>query len=221
MNKISVSKRLAITSSGPISSESGELIHLRQGDIDGACGPYCISMALIAAKIITRSDATNLDRLDGRTRAGRFRDALLTFGGLSVDGTNNDDLLWLADFFKSNGLNAREVLGSKKEIFTEIVNVIDSGGLPIIKVLWQGGGRHWLMGVGYQGTERNAQFQPTHLLTLDPGQQNPTCSMWNAVIEVFDKNGGAVHSGRLSSAHWGMDGSETKCQIEGVVVFDF
>lgn len=220
MNRITVHSRLAISANGPVSIESGQMIHLRQGDIDGACGPYCICMALIAANVLTRDAVTDLGSADGRSREGRFRDALHAFGAMSVDGTSDDDLLWLADFFKSRGLAARQVSGNKRAVFNEVVSAIDTGGLPIIKVLWQGGGRHWLLGVGYQGTEFDSSFQATHLLALDPGQPNPTCSMWNAVIEVFNSDGDTAHSGRLTSMHWGMDGREWKCQIEGVVVLE-
>lgn len=157
MNRMVVTRQLGISPEGPVSVENGDLIHLRQGDLDGGCGPYCLSMALIASGNITRHDAQHLDQLDGRTRGGRFRDALLGFGALITDGTNNDDLVGLADLFKTTGLNARQVSNTKRVVFDEVIASIEIGGLPIIKLLWEGGGRHWLLAVGYQGVEQNNQ----------------------------------------------------------------
>lgn len=72
MSNFYVSEWLYLTSSGPVTtSGTNDLVHLRQGDRDGTCGPYCLYMALIAMGFIGRSDATDLSRHDGRTREGR------------------------------------------------------------------------------------------------------------------------------------------------------
>lgn len=220
MNRVVVSRCLGISSEGPVSAENGELIHLRQGDLDGGCGPYCLGMALIASGIITRHEAQNLGQLDGRTRGGRFRDALLAFGALIANGTNNDDLVWLAEFFKTKGLNARNVSNTKRVVFEDVITSIDTGALPVIKVLWEGGGRHWLLAVGYQGIELDNQIQLTHLLCLDPGEGAPKTSFWNSILNVFNPDGSPALKGRLTSLHWGMSGLEHKCQIEGAVILE-
>ncbi len=72
--------------------------------------------------------------------------------------------------------------------------------------------------VGYQGKESEDDFQLTHLLCLDPGQEAPRASLWNAVLEVFDGDGASVNLGRMSSNFWGMDGRPTKCQIKDTVI---
>lgn len=40
MNNMLVSPLLKVSPDGPVSSISEDLIHLRQGELDGACGPY-------------------------------------------------------------------------------------------------------------------------------------------------------------------------------------
>lgn len=218
MNKVTVSCRLGLSSEGPVLAGTSELVHLRQGDLDGGCGPYCLSMSLIASGLITRHEAQNLNQIDGRTRIGRFRDALRAFGPLFAEGTSDDDLVWLTDFFKQFGLNARQVSGTKRVVFDDVVSAIDSGSFPIIRILWERGERHWVLAVGYQGIEQNGQMQLTHLLCLDPGEASPITSFWNAVLNVFDSEGRSVLKGRLTSLHWGMNGVENKCQIEGAVI---
>lgn len=220
MNKMFVSPWLAITSSGPVSAVNQEEVHLRQGDLDGACGPYCMVTALISLGLLSRAEAVNMDQWDGRTREGRFRDALMAFGALTAEGTTGADLLWLTDFFKSKGLSAEFISGSKKQIFEQVTDSIEKGKLPVIGVNWQGGGAHWLLAVGYQGIAQDKDDEPqlTHLLCLDPGQEAPKTSLWNAVLAVFDEEGYSQHLGRMASEHWGLEGNETKCQLFGAVV---
>ena len=220
MNKMTVSPLFSLSSDGPVaaSTRHEDLVHLRQGDIDGACGPYCLCMALLALGLFRRADLSDMDRWDGRTREGRFRDSLLAFGALVSEGTWGEELVWLTDFFKSKGLIARPSDGKKSGIFQELVEAIDEGAAPIVGVRWHGGGGHWLLVVGYQGVEIDGDLQLTHLLCLDPGQETPRTSLWNAVIEVFQRDGSAINRGSLSSDHWGLSGAITKCHIEESVI---
>lgn len=143
----------------------------------------------------------------------------MAFGSLSSGGTYNGDLLWLTDFFKSEKVIAETEFSNKQTIFNTCINAVKAYQLPILGVRWQGGSGHWLLVVGYQGYEIDGEdYQITHLLCLDPGQEAPKASIWNAVIEVFDKEGSPRHKGRLTSEHWGIDGVVTKCQLEDVVV---
>ncbi len=218
MQTMQVSPLLKASAEGPVSSESEDLIHLRQGDLDGACGPYCLVSALIALGLMTRKSAKNMDQWDGRTREGRFRDALYAFGVLSSEGTNGDDLEWLTDHFKGVGLRARQVNDAKKQVFKNVAGAIESGDMPIIGVEWPGGGGHWMLALGYQGVLIEGELQLTHLLCLDPSQELPKVSLWNAVLEVFDDQGASVNRGPMSSNHWGMGGDLGKCQIKDTVI---
>jgi len=218
MNQIQVSRRLRISAFGPVSSSTGEVVHLRQGDLDGACGPYCLVSGLIALDLLTRADAMNMRDWDGRTREGRFRDALYAFGALSVEGTTGEDLVWLTEYFKNNGLTAEYVEGSKRQIFSNVKNAIDEGDIAVIGVEWRGGGAHWLLAVGYQGIVQDDFLQLTHLLCLDPGFEAPSSSLWNVVLEVFNEDGSSANLGRMSSNHWGPNGDLAKCQIKDMVI---
>lgn len=219
MNTMFVSPLLKLSPDGPFSSELNDLVHLRQGDLDGACGPYCIISALIALGLMDRQNIQeNMHRWKGSAREGRFRDALFSFGVWTNEGTTADDLLWLTEFYKRKGLDAYHGSGSKKELVKNICFELESGNLPILAVDWNGGGAHWLLVVGYQGIEKDDDIQLTHLLCLDPGQNTPTISLWNAMIHVFNDDGSSSNPGYMSSQYLGMDRNSLKCQIRDVVV---
>ena len=61
-----------------ISIRDGKSIHLRQGDLDGACTVYSLMMGLIAAKKVKKDALTDLDifdredKPDGRTSFARL-----------------------------------------------------------------------------------------------------------------------------------------------------
>lgn len=217
MNKMVASEWLSVSPEGPVSM-SGDAVHFRQGDLDGACGPYCLFMSLVTLGLLKRVDCLDISSWKGSSREGKFRDALMAFGVLGSDGTYDRDLEWLVSFFKAKKLKAKSLPGSKKEMFAEAVQAIDSGELAIAGVRWQGGGGHWLLVVGYQGIEDEyGILQATHLLCLDPGAETPRAALWNSVVEVFDPNGYSVNSGSLSSNYWGLSSYTTKCQMEDMV----
>lgn len=220
MNKMIVSPWLSVSPRGPITcaSEEASQVHLRQGEMDGACGPYCLVMALITLGILGREEVQNMHLWDGRTREGRFRNNLLAFGSLISSGTDELDLSWLADCFKGKGVRSKIVDGAKKEIIKNIAQAIDGCQIPIMSVHWAGGAGHWLMMVGYQGFEHEGSFQLTHLLCLDPGSEAPKTTLWNAVIEVLNDDGSSVNKGRLPSNHWGLDGNRNPCRISTTVI---
>lgn len=219
MNSMLVSPLFRVSPNGPVASRDGSLVHLRQGELDGACGPYCVVSALITLGLMDRDDVlSNMHAWKGSSREGRFRDALYAFGVLSSEGTDGSDLLWLTDYYKRVGLQADHVEGSKNQVFECVADAVESGELPIVRVQWQGGGGHWLLVVGYQGEEDGDDLQLTHLLCLDPGQEAPRASLWNAVLEVYKRDGSSIHQGPITSNFWGMNGKLTKCQVKDTVI---
>ena len=219
MNTMLVSPLFKVSPKGPVASVNGTLVHLRQGQLDGACGPYCVVSALITLGLMDRDDVVNnMHTWKGSERKGRFRDGLYNFGVYTSEGTDGDDLLWLTDYYKRAGLKAEHVEGKKNHVFDCVAGAVASGELPIVGVEWQGGGGHWMLVVGYQGEEVGEDIQLTHLLCLDPGQEAPKASLWNAVLEVYKSDGSSIHQGPITSNFWGMDGKVTKCQVKDTVI---
>jgi|GEM_PF-5652811 len=65
MTKLIVIDPIDATHEGPSvptlnSDNEFQLLHLRQGDIDGACGPYCLFMALMICGVAKCNVLTSL-----------------------------------------------------------------------------------------------------------------------------------------------------------------
>ena len=99
MYEIKIINKLAVGPSGPINDNS-EAVHLMQGDMDGACGPYALMMCFLINTVVSREEATQIHNADGRSRLGKFRNQLLKFGSLCKDGTCSKNLEGLSDIFK-------------------------------------------------------------------------------------------------------------------------
>ena len=70
MGTFHVLQDLTISDEGPVTGSA--LAHLRQGDMGGACGPYCLMMCLQIIGVIGREEATSSLSLDGRTQIGKL-----------------------------------------------------------------------------------------------------------------------------------------------------
>lgn len=102
MNKMFVSPWLMVSPEGPVTCalDKPGLIHMRQGDADAACGPYALMMGLITLGALEREHIAYMGDWDGRSREGRFRNALREHGALVSRGTTTKDLIGLAGHFR-------------------------------------------------------------------------------------------------------------------------
>lgn len=216
MNKMFVSPWLLVSPDGPVTCALDEpgLVHMRQGDADGACGPYALMMGLITLGALKRDRIAYMGDWDGRSREGRFRNALREHGALVSRGTTTRDLMELAEHFRREDVISALIDGNKKELVKSVQDEIARDAVALICVSWSKLEGHWLMVVGHQGYEENGVYQPTHLLCLDPLSEAPKSSLWNAVIAVYDDDGKALRGGTYSCDHWGMDGQVTSCKLD-------
>lgn len=221
MNRMEVSPWLIVGPDGPITcaGDPHDPVHMRQGDADGACGPYALMMALITLGALQRDAITDMSRSHGNSRIGRFRDALLDHGALISGGTNTFDLIGLADHFCGLGVTATRTTGSKKSLVKCIQESLAAYKIPLVCVSWSRLEGHWLMVVGHQGfyDKENDHYQPTHLLCLDPLSEAPKASLWNAVIAFGEEDGSALRAGTFSCDHWGLPGQVTQCKLDEVL----
>lgn len=178
MSTYNIIHNITISSDGPIAE--GNLIHLRQGDMDGACGPYCMMMCLLILGVIGRSEALAPDNLDGRTSIGKLWAYFREFKAFFSEGTTIDDLEKLLSIFKrhlsvescpDSGLEAR------KFVFEHLTN-----DHPVVLGIHGAGLAHWVVIVGWEDVESDGI--PERFLLLDPGLESPRTSAWNAVIDL-------------------------------------
>lgn len=178
MSAFNIIKNLSISSVGPV--VDGKLIHLRQGDMDGACGPYCMMMCLLILGIIRRDQALAPDNLDGRTAIGKLWAYFRHFKAFFADGTTIADLEKLLSVFKRHiNIESSSSTGSdaRKFVFNQLQK-----NHPVILGIHGNGLAHWVVVIGWDDAEGDGI--PERFLLLDPGLDSPRTSAWNAVIDL-------------------------------------
>ena len=158
-------------------------VHLRQGDMDGACAVYSLMMAMLTCGIINRKDAMGLyKRIDGRSSLAKLLKQLtlqdkkegLVREGLYLDWVND---VATHTFTKEMGTSYSDSINDIKEI----THYLDGNDPVVIGATFRKkDGGHALVAVGYESYNDVV----TKIFCLDPGFPLPDCSYWNAIIHV-------------------------------------
>ena len=158
---------------------SGKDVHLRQGDADGACGPYCILMALIAAGIETRDKIISLDRHHGNSNFAKLMDK---FDNRSSRFYNGGTILPdLTKFLSHYGrVQTKAVHGNGTVVRKFLIEHIKQNhpvvlGLP----------GHWVLATGISETQDG---QLLSIFALDPSRESQN-KAWNLEIEGVGAGG--------------------------------
>jgi hypothetical protein len=216
---IKIITHLDLTTDGPVLKNGDELVHLQQGDMDGACGPYSLMMCMMIVGAVSRYEAVGLHDMDGRTKLGRLRDNLLAFGSLVKDGTTHEDLDWLTGTFENQNGDVLEAHyieeNNTKDLSAQVSEYLDDDLPVIVGIEWQGGGGHWAVAVGYEYTGDHVK----RLFLLDPGFPTSPLSYWNAVLDLTDDDGEIVNKGRLPSNHL-TPRTEEKAKLASAIVIE-
>ena len=206
------------------------LIHLQQGDLDGACGPYSLMMALLAYGAITRKDAINLwlGKIKTSTKFGKVVSKLDV---LLRNGTEPEHLEEIFEAIKAysqlnkltnrarlQNLNLTKVEVRGRRLFHKIKASIDLGLPMIVGLKWGKNSGHWVAAIGYQSfkkdhTDALASSKMESILVLDPGARFSSTSAWNGVLSIFPQNG------PLPFQYWTDDMEETQCDADEGLVF--
>ncbi|WP_236209445.1 hypothetical protein [Pseudomonas tohonis] len=159
--------------SGGLCNTRGEKVHLRQGDMDGACGPYCLVMAMLARNQLSRRQAKGLERVDSRTRYGRLMEALNRHETLVRVGTTGHDLLALLQ--EVNDKEHRVVTGSGVEMVHQARAHIERDFPVLLGFHGHKGSdiRHWCLAIG---------MSDDAFFLLDPAHELQPGLGWNAVL---------------------------------------
>lgn len=183
-----------------------DLIHLRQGDLDGACGPYCVLMALLILGLADRDTVTVFGLADQRSSIGKLVTRMTEgWGTLFHEGTSLDDLAEMLNGLFRRKLTATTCATSGVECrrFVER-SILD--GAPVILGISSADVAHWVVVVGLEyWVDEDGGRELSRLLLLDPGDPAPTVSAWNGVLEARGSGG------RYPYTWWTAgDGGETK-----------
>lgn len=153
-------------------------LHCRQGTWDGACGLYCVAMALVLLGRL-KSTFRIPDRRNSVAgafwRAGREK----YFEGL--DGRE------LADMVRSLDptLLLRTARRSHDALARLTTTELAVGRLVILAWTSRSGDlAHWVLVVGIEGRRLRERFRPTTLLCLDPSDPEPVLCGYNGRLEL-------------------------------------
>ena len=162
------------------SGRSYQKAHYKQGDLDGACGAYSLSMVLNILGVFEADDLyKDTKEHDKRTVEWKLIKALNEWG-LYPDGLDAEDII---DIIITNYSKyvVIESINEKESILDKIKNCIEDN-VPIVqRIEFKDGGGHWIVVVGYAENEKK---NVTHLLTLDPGSNPPRYSLWNGILNL-------------------------------------
>lgn len=198
-----------------INITNGKSIHLRQGDLDGACTVYSLMMGLVAAKKVKKTDLTDLDvfgrenKPDGRTSYARLLkeffykiprsiddpETILLRNGFTLETIQNklshayskEVRTWYAS---SDDKKDKETYLDKEDLLEFVAEEIDKKNPVEISFGYRKGGGHAVLVVGYERTYGELK----RLYCLDPGYDCPNRVKYNAVINLS-------HNGRRTQYH--------------------
>lgn len=160
-------------------------LHKRQGNMDGACAVYSLSMALLCIGAVTEEDLDIFNKPDRRTSKGKLLSHFLDEQGMIRYGYNYSTLA--KEFNKQNfGIRAtRKKPRETNRLIGTIADMLDEDKPVVISTDFTDGA-HAMLAVGYEICDKNGVI--TKILCLDPSEEAPTFSSWNCIIDVSHKH---------------------------------
>ncbi len=167
--------------------EDWQEVHLQQGSLDGACGPYCLFMALIVCGLVDRNQLLSFPR-DRRTRSGRLMSQIEKYAGLLQTGTHLTDL----ERDLKNAFGAKLKTETSAESGKRLRSFVEDQVLAhhqVVVGLDSPKDGHWVLVIGldYETTDSTKDLH--RFLVLDPSVPTPTVSAWNGVIDAYGSGG--------------------------------
>lgn len=175
--------RLRLTPTGPHSLQAKRWrpVHLTQGSLDGACGPYSVVMVLLILGLLRHDEATSYGNwFDPASHKGKFWRLLEKGPALLRDGTDLSELQKLLRRSFGPILSTAECTDSAAGLIDFTLQHLHNGQ-PVILGIRYSGGAHWLVIIGY---ETDADGQATKLLALDSASPSPQLCSWNAYLDL-------------------------------------
>ena len=165
-------------------------VHLRQGEIDGACGPYCLLMAFTILGIAPQRQITQLSQFT----AGKLVEHWRMLAALFFTGASSSDLVASLKKAPDIGVARKIFKGRRTGIAHFCVEQINNDAVVILgtKSAKRSFG-HWTLVVGWEGYYDTAPPMTAAcaapsgfraLLCLDPSYSEPVLTAYNARIEI-------------------------------------
>lgn len=168
-----------------------QTVHLRQGDLDGACAVYSTMMVLIMIGAVKHKDIMLSGRVhNGRESIGRLKKEMFETSGLHRDGNyfyddNYDGIKDMLQRSFSKVVTSKYIKHVGIDMSEVIREQIESNQPLMIQTAFKGGA-HAIVAVGI---EYDADGIPSKILCLDPGHESPKYTYWNSVVDLKPQKG--------------------------------
>jgi len=165
------------------SGRSYQKAHYKQGDLDGACGAYSLSMVLNILGVFEADELlTPTNKQNKRTDEWKLIKALNQWG-LYRDGLKSSDIRTILKKYYSDVVSVYipRLEKNGKDIPEKLKYWIDQNIPVILGINYSSEEGHWIVAVGY-ALDENEKY--TSILTLDPGADTPRYCLWNGIIEL-------------------------------------
>jgi len=181
MKSLKMLSQLNIANGNLITSlrDKSNSVFLQQGSVDGACGPYCVFMALIILGIISYDDATNLWWTKRSTRFGKMLAKMQEHDTLFQNGTHLYQLQELLEVSFKKTLVTKVSPERGRNLIQFIQDELDKD-CPVIFGVTGQKLAHWLLATGYEADDEGSVIKITF---LDPSG-NPSWNYYNGVLDV-------------------------------------
>jgi hypothetical protein len=196
MTKLIVIDPIDATHEGPQvpvmdSDEEFQLLHLRQGDIDGACGPYCLFMALMICGAARREEITGSpNNIHGNTRLAKAFKLMEEYSALFKHGTQMEDLEHFVNKTYKKKVKTELCLDRGVSLRPFIEKHIKLNHPVILGLDWGGNDGHWVLVIGLEYlVDDSGQETLWRFLVLDPMEPASKVCAWNSVIEATGSGG--------------------------------
>lgn len=164
-------------------------VHIRQGDLDGACSVYSLMMNLLILKKIKYKELTDvLQHIKVSRDTKQLFDEFFKKHGLIRGGFKFSNLKKLINLSFGEKVTVKSY-DEEHQGFEGLIDIISNAlqnNLPIIiGIDYPGGGGHAILAIGYEYDEEGI----FNIFCLDPGIDANPSSYWNTVICLdFYKN---------------------------------
>lgn len=178
MKEIHIINKIDLNENGLIVKGTKQLAHLRQGELDGACGVYSMMMCLIIEKIIKRNLVTDVSpSLKRNTSEGRLVRSFLENKGMIVKGYELEPLV--ADLQNAFKKKVNPLYIDDEKIWEAIIEQLNDNHPVEISFLRPRTYGHFVVAIGYMKDDNYID-----LYCLDPGYPMDKGQMWNNVLRI-------------------------------------
>jgi hypothetical protein len=211
--EIMIIRPIDTTNKGPMVPDGTggwQPVHLKQGEMDGACGLYSLMMGLIICGVVRYDEARSFHAVSSKSKLGKLLDFFRDRGPL-ISGIDLDQMFNAVDKYSPGPIDCqgfmRKAYGAPALVEFIERNIIENH--PVLLLITFEGGGHWVLVIG-------GEYKKTKLcrfLILDPEENTPQICSWNGVIDVKKQKGTyQFHWWRTKNIH--EDINNIKVQLE-------